>query len=660
MRKCSSIIAVGVCLWGCFALSVGAAEPLRSGWECLPSECLAAIRIPQGSATAEAWRNNTKFGSVVFSAARLDTIGKWFTEENGPFRSSSRELEKLGLTAADFSQFFAGESGLAFLVNGMELPDGMPMMLVWFEPGEELAQRAWAALEKSIEDGSDDEHPVERIDVELEGRPAMQLTVPVISHGAGAIHLPNDIENLSEEERDAAINRAIGERDAKAKTVVRYTTVLVSRWDGRLVVVIGMEPKEEKTPDDEIERVTATYVKFLRAQVGDPEEFVANAAGNSGVRHVFDTPGFSMFELLVNVKPFFDVVMRDAEHPQVGPIIQAFGLDQLGFMAVRSTLDNTHLRTVAFVAAPAPRSGLLSLFDQTPVAAEPAPWVPSDVLEYQHASLDLGVVYKTVKDLLVSQFGQQVSTSLGFVETQVKGNVGTDLTGLLSSVGNVHTVLQFSPAPNANVEEKTQDESQRVAVVWQLRDIDLWTRVMTTIGEVAPLAGRELKATDEQGFRGWRFDASGGDNKVEGGLVMGNGYLVLGVGAGTLERVLACLNNPPTGASSLHTSELFERSRAAIPLKPGTGFSISDGARMAKLAFKGIESLFEMEEQLSARFSMGEDDAEEGEDREFSLEHLRRVLPTAEELDGVLGVSVGHSFVNEYGWVSESVLELPK
>ena len=352
-------------------------------------------------------------------------------------------------------------------------------------------------------------------------------------------------------------------------------------------------------------------------------------------------------------------MIKDAEHSQVGPILQAFGLDQLGFMAIRSTLENTHLRSGAFVAAPAPRIGLLTLLDQTPVPAEPAAWVPSDVLEYQHISFDLGVVYKTVKELLVSQFGQQVSTSLGFVETQVKGNVGVDLTGLLSSVGNVHTVLQFSPEGNTSGEEDAEKAMQRIAIVWQLRDVDLWSRVMTTIGEVAPLAGRELKATEEQGFRGWRMDESAEEHKVEGGLVMGNGYLVLGVGAGTLERVLACLNNPPTGESSLHTSQLFERSRAAIPLRPGTGFTISDGARMAKIAFSGIESLMELEEQLSDKFSM-EDDEEENEDPEFSLEHLRSVLPTAEELDGVLGVSVGQSSVNENGWVSEGVLELPK
>ena len=168
-----------------------------------------------------------------------------------------------------------------------------------------------------------------------------------------------------------------------------------------------------------------------------------------------------------------------------------------------------------------------------------------------------------------------------------------------------------------------------------------------------------MKPTDEQGFRGWRVAEEG----IEGGVVMGNGYVVIASGAGTLERVLTCLNTPPTGEAALRSSELYNQARSVLAVDPGLAFSISDGARLARILFQPLETFGQMEARIRLTSGAdGDEEANEEDDNVSSslLEHLRQILPNEEELEGVLGVSVSHTQATDDGWLSESVISLPK
>jgi len=638
------------------------AEPARAAWECLPGECVAAFRMPDCVEWIDAFRRDTKLGAILLAPSRMESVKKWFTDDDCPLREFSEELEKIGLEPDDLQQLLVGEVGAAVLINGLESSDAMPMIFLWSEPGPEGAERWLAAIEASLEDQDESDHPATQVDIQIEDRPAMLITMPGRRVQRGSFDLPENWQELSEEELQAAIRESRENRQQDDEETLHYTPMIVMRWDGRIYAALGAKSREEPESGPDVDRMIESFTKFVRAQSGDPGEFVTQALTNPGIQRVSDVAGRCMFECLINVQPLRELMLSEMKPAQVVKFFEALGLDQFGHIAFRGTLDGSNMRSSLFVAAPAPRKGLPLLLDQSPTESQPAAWVPSDVMQYQHISFDLGVAYKSFKELLIQEFGQQASTSFGFVETQVKGHVGTDMTGLLSSIGNVHTIVRFSPEPGVSSEEI--ENLERLAVVWQLRNVELWTRVMNTIGELAPMSGRKLKATDEQGFRGWRFDEGG----FEGGLVAGNGYLVFGVGTGTLERVLAALKNPPSGAAALLTHPLFEKAQSLLTLQPGTGFTFSDGARIAKFAFQGLDSVLDLEEKLKARFSSdtfgdadGDDGASDEEDStEFSAKHLRSILPSAEELEGVLGVSVSRTYVDDHGLFSESVLELPK
>ena len=51
---------------------------------------------------------------------------------------------------------------------------------------------------------------------------------------------------------------------------------------------------------------------------------------------------------------------------EAAKVIDGLGIDSLGALAMRSVLDGTIMRSGFFLAAPAPREGLLALLDQPP------------------------------------------------------------------------------------------------------------------------------------------------------------------------------------------------------------------------------------------------------------------------------------------------------
>ena len=74
--------------------------------------------------------------------------------------------------------------------------------------------------------------------------------------------------------------------------------------------------------------------------------------------------------------------------------------------------------------------------------------------------------------------------------------------------------------------------ADRFALVWQIADEEPYLKLL---GRLAPLAGGELE--QEQGFRGVRIPGVAA-------AYVGRGHLVLAVGEGTLEKVLAAIRTP--------------------------------------------------------------------------------------------------------------------
>ena len=152
-------------------------------------------------------------------------------------------------------------------------------------------------------------------------------------------------------------------------------------------------------------------------------------------------------------------------------IFKAHGIDQLGPLAYRLTLDENLLRAGFFLASPEPRAGIVTLLDQAPLAAQPPAWVPADVVSYAHLRFDLAEAFELIKKPLLDEMGDQVQPVLSLVELQLKNTLQTDLKSLLSSLGTQYVMLAYPPREIENADlQKLKAASDRSAFIVQTKD----------------------------------------------------------------------------------------------------------------------------------------------------------------------------------------------
>ena len=174
-----------------------------------------------------------------------------------------------------------------------------------------------------------------------------------------------------------------------------------------------------------------------------------------------------------------------------------------------------------------------------------------------------------------------------------------------------------------------------MAIVWQVVDEE---PIGKLLGRLAPLTGTELQ--EEQGFQGLR---------LPGGLAayVGRGHLVLALGDGTVEKILAAIRNPPAGNVSWRESPALRRARELVDLAPGRMFGVGD----ASLTGGTLGLLRELVDALEP------DDLEDGY-RDL-VEAGRRLLPSAAELEGMFGVGATAVRMTDDGMILENAWELP-
>ena len=156
-------------------------------------------------------------------------------------------------------------------------------------------------------------------------------------------------------------------------------------------------------------------------------------------------------------------------------------------------------------------------------------------------------------------------------------------------------------------------------------------------------------------------------------MFVGRGYLLLGIGPDVVEPLMATLRNPPQGEAALRSSPLLTRAAALLPPEAGIVYHVTDYNRSIKSLRQTVVSLLEtalaqMGSQSLIAPAPGADDqpaeSEAAEKAELErtkalLEKIKGLLPTDDELEGVLGVGVGQAVVNQHGLLYRSAIELP-
>ena len=640
--------AVAVCA---SSLSVVTAQP-TSTWDCLPDEVFAAFRVPNGKAVLEAMKA-TKFGQVMFTeqrkAALLEVCEKHGEEGWVNFKEG---LEEYDLTIEDLIGLFAGETGYAVALRMNEEDDAAPLGIAWMQPGEELATKFYEFIGKAIED-QDSEEPVTRVDLQLADQEVMQLRFPSKhTEYTEEFEWPEDYDELTEDQQGEAWQQANEKYQESAVTSVKHRTALVCRLGDRLLVAHQWKAAGEDEIDAAEERLSSLTANLLSAHAtGGAEGFATRMADDPSVGRTYSAEGQSVMEFLVDLQRIISFARAEAEdEEQLDKWFRLFALDRLGPIAMRQTVESSVWRTNFAMSLPAPRQGLMRLFDQEMLKIDPPQWAPASAMQYMQISFDLGQAYETIKEEVTREFPEQSAAGFQMAEMQVQNFAQVSLPELLKSLGNQHTILSFGVDTIDLEDAEREDLTDRGAIVWQVTDEQLWSKLLKVL---APFAGMApgTEAAEEQGFSGYRMK----NDQAEGGLFLGKGYLVLGFGEGVVETVLSAINNPPSGSNSLRGSETYEQASRLLDLQPAMLAEITDNDRYLGSMFDQLSEQFKQFEGMIALANQ----EEPSEDGIFWFDVIRVLMPKGDELQDLLGVTVSRTEVSDDGIFLESVQEMP-
>jgi len=638
------------------SLVVGAARAadLRPSWECLPEQTGIVVRMPQPAAFLEAIRSRTKFGAVALSEQRLGGLWSLMLEQarSGPAGDDLDALEeslaRYDLKKDDLAAALAGDLGAGFVFRRREAEQPpLVTMLLWLEPGEELAMRLVAAAQKRLgEDIEKDETgTTRRIDVQMAGHDVLWMVEPVMGLDPAAL-LPGDLD-LDTDDEEAVEKRLaeLQERIRNAKPVkTGVTHAFLARLGGRLLVgqtlpVTAAMPGNAADVDADEERAKEVFERFLIAHDAEGRSPLADMAALPGMAAALPA-GLAALDVFVDPRVLLEASADDAMRDR----LDAVGLGGLGPVGWRQALDGGLFRSGAFVSLPKPRGGLMRILDQDCDASEVPPFVTRDAIDISQISLDLGKAYETVKEFAVAEGGEETGNMFMAVEMQAQGWLGVEVPRLLSSLGTRHWIVSYPPRVAEALAEarrardgvaQARQVADRLAVVWRIDDEEPFARILQRL---AGAVGGELQ--EEQGFRGVRIP----DGPA---IFVGRDHLVLAVGGDSLEQTLAAIRNPPAGDSSLRESEVPKRAAEMLPLDPARMFGVSDSSRAGG-------SLGVLRDMVAA---LVPEDVEEPY-RDL-LTGAQKLLPGVSEMEGMFGVGATTLRATDEGVSFQTVWEMP-
>lgn len=646
-------------------LSAASAAELRPSWECLPAQTAVLIRVPRGAELVERLRDSTKFGAVVLRADRLEGLWRLLVEQSEQagadagdrsFADWEASLEKYGLATSDLAAVFRGEVGGGLVVRPREGLPPLTMILAWGEPGAEIAGRLLVAVKQRLEEaaGEGSGPAPRRLDLELAGHEVVSGIVPVMGLDMSDV----DLEGLADEDAgdDANLPEQLEKlrgrlRDAKlVQTGQTHTfhAVLGDRFVYGTTLPAGPAGGDAKPDFDAAsggDEASEIFAGFLAAHAGGDEPALARVLREPALAAAAPA-GLPVVEAVAVPRVLLEAAGGD--EPAMAATLAQLGLDDVGGVAWWERFDGGRWRSTIAASLPSPRHGLLGMLDQPCDASDVPPFVTREAVSFTQISLDLGKAFATVRETLLAASGAEQAEQLGnlFTSADVQSLtwLGVDVPTVLSGLGSRHWVLSFPPrigeamaaaraARRAGAGELPGADS--LAIAWQVADETPFRKLL---GRLAPLAGGQLE--DEQGFQGLR---------IPGGAAayVGRDHLVVAVGDGTLEKLLAAIRNPPEGDVSWRESEALRQARRLIELPPGRMFGVSDATRTGG----ALGTLREVAAGLEPN------DVEEGS--RGLLAAGQKLLPTAAEMEGLFGVAGSVLRMTDDGLVLESAWEMP-
>jgi hypothetical protein len=636
-----------------------AAADLRPSWECLPEATAVMVRLPQPQEFVAALRTRTKFGATVLGGDRLERVWKLMVDKFGPdgggdtFDGWKKDLEKYGLRPADLTAALAHDVGFGMVVVPRDA--GRPplqVMLVWLEPGDDAAGRMFAAVKQMLEErAGEGESAPKRVDLEMAGHEVVWVQERVMGLDVGGI--AGDAEDDKEVGEQVA---ELQERIAKAARVqVGVSHSFVTRIGGRLLIgqtiptspVLAVRAAGDGPRDWEaesgVEEAKGIFQRFLAAHAAAAAAPLAEVFAMPGVREALPE-GLAAIDIMIDPRVFMTAFGGNGAEAEEGRRrLASVGLDAIGPVVWRQSLDGGRYHNGMFVSMPAPRRGLMRILDQDCDPSQPPSFVTSEATDLTQFSIDLGKAYQTVREVMVAAGGEEAGNMFTVAEMQAQGWLGLELPKVLSALGSRHWLIAYPSKIAAAVAAgraagnagQQLNAANRGAIVWQVADEAPFLKILQ---QLAPIAGGTL--AEEQGFRGIRVPNGPA-------VFLGMNHLVVGIGEESLEKTIAGIRNPPAGEASLRESDLMRRAATLLPLDPVRMFSVGDATKTG-----GMLGNFR---EIAA--AMEPDDVPE-EYREL-FAGLKGLMPTAADMEGMFGASAATMRMTDAGIALRSVWEMP-
>jgi hypothetical protein len=638
---------------------------VRPSWECLPADTAAMIRLPRAAEFVETLRTSTRFGAVALRPDRLEGLWRLLVEQASEARapvgdtvSSSpadweKSLAKYGLNPDDVGAAFAGDAGAGLVVRQREgdLP-AVAMLLAWAEPGEDVAGRVLAAVKQRLEESTNlEESAARRVDLELAGRAVVSAVIPVMTVDLGEIDVA-DLTNEEDDDEEAAARR-LSRLEERLRAAKRVQTGQIHSFyaviGGRLLYGTTLPAASAAGPPADLERASGgeeaqrIFGSFLAAHEQSDEPALARVLREPAIAAAA-LPGLPLVEVVLAPR----ALMATEPDAQSAARLAQVGLDDVGGIVWRQAFADGCWRSTIAVTLPAPRHGVFGVLDQRCDACDVPSFVTSEAVDFTQISLDLGAAFRTIREILgADASAEQLTNMLNVADVQATTWLGADVATVLTGLGSRHWILTFPPRIAGAIAEARASRADgdssplgmpgadSVAMVWEVADE---APLLKLLGRLAPLAGGEI--TEEQGFRGLRLP---GDM----GAYVGRGHLVLAVGAGTLEKVLTAIRNPPAGDVSWRESDALRRARTMLDLPSARVFAVGDATRTGGM-------LGTLREFVAA--------LEPGDVDEASRKLLaagQKLLPPAAEMEGMFGVGASVLRMTDDGLVLDSAWEMP-
>ena len=572
---------------GLFPFS-SAAAPATPGWEALPAETVACIRMPNTQAFLDTFRANTIAGQRLLTAERFDQIVDLIKSENaGDWEEFEQGLAEYGFTTDDLLQMAQNNWGAAFIADPRgddELP--RMIMLGWADLDDADIDRIYAAIDKANEENPNEN--VRRTDLELEGVAVRQYSSAEMGMDREANwDTPEGFWEMTDEQQQAFWDEQQKINDAAEYTKIDETHVLMARVPGRMIVAVGVPQSKDKVREliaagQEIDWEAATdaasvqgvFARYLAAQEGGAgDSFASNMLGQPDAAEVVAAGGGEpLLEFYADGAQALQLIgigirteSGEEDAQQYEAAMQSLGLDKLGVTAGSVYFADSALRTRMFVGMPN-RTALPATLDGPNLPAGPPAWVPAGV-SYFHLAYDLGKLYDVVIQTMQDLVGPEAMQQVQMGNMMVQGYAQADIRTILTSLGTRHAgmllegrevTFETEEYDYDTQETKTVEQTTYVrpgALIWDLGDANVWTNVVTAAKNLVPSMGGPnsgLAVADEQGFTGLRFD----QGPMPGAMMLGQNKLVLSFGPDVTARTLSLINNPPAGENAMINSPL--------------------------------------------------------------------------------------------------------